>query len=951
MAAKRYVIIGDGAAGTTAAQYLRAADREATIAILSDDPHAAYFRAALTNYLLGALRSEQIFAVPPSFYEELRIHRALARVSQIDPDKSQVCLAQGARIPYDSLLIATGSRARSPIFEGWWHPGIMTMRTLQDVNRVIDLVKQRALRSAVLVGGGPLALEWAHGLSHRGVRVTMVVRESRFLPNAIDSVASDLLLARLRRGGVDVRMGDEVAAALAGHDGRVAGVALKSGHRVDCQLLAVAIGVVCNSEFLAKSGVNINLKNGGIEVDATMRTNLPNIYAAGDVASFEGKVLQLWEPARVQGRIAAGNMSGVRPQKYSPGVHYMATRLYDLDCASMGEIAGPPDGGVGEELVDYPQGTGRISYRKLTIARDGRLIGALMFGEREAQVRRLGRAFKRLIDSKLDVRPVRDDLLDPAFDLPAWLNKNALVDKPEEPEGMAPNLLQSVRQLRVGRPMALSDLPPLPAGEPSNLARGELFDFAAASGPPPIVSVDGGSRGRVKVDGSAVIGRDPHSTIFIEADRQVSATHAEISIAANAVYLRDLGSSNGTWVAGQAVTTPKRLKDGDKIRVGITELTVHIEGGAAASAGPAAAPVVVGGISASPWAGELAPHLEVRSGRAIGLSFELVYSPTTIGRDAWSILRLDDEWIDETHAWVRKGPAGWEIADAASRGVTKRNGVTLEPNVWVPMAMGDIIEVGFVQLAYVMKQASLPMQLGAEAGLGFRISGLPDQAVQSIANVPPSNPIRPIDAPINQGARAPTPPPISPIAVSAPLPEPPKQRVSNRPPSHNRNVNAFGMPALAPSEEVAPATQVDPQVGQVQVGQRVSERPPAKDRHVSEMPAFMFPSAVAPDVVRARLTIRRGPGQGGAATLEQTNVVGNDASECSLVVNDPRIAARHIEIARRPDGFWARDLGSEAGTTRHGQRLSSTEPIKLTHGDVLILASAIELLYEEGGRS
>src|SRR5262245_47470206 len=143
---RRFVIIGDGAAGTTAAQYLRAADPTATIAILSDDPHAAYFRAALTNYLLGELRSEQIFAVPPTFYEELRIHRTLTRVAHVDTQRAQVHLAQGGRLPYDALLVASGSRARAPQFEGYWLPGIMTMRTLGDVTKVMDLVQQRLVK-------------------------------------------------------------------------------------------------------------------------------------------------------------------------------------------------------------------------------------------------------------------------------------------------------------------------------------------------------------------------------------------------------------------------------------------------------------------------------------------------------------------------------------------------------------------------------------------------------------------------------------------------------------------------------------------------------------------------------------------------------------------------------------------------------------------------------------
>ena len=123
-------------------------------------------------------------------------------------------------------------------------------------------------------------------------------------------IASDLLLARLRHGGVDVRMSEEVAAAIAGPDGRINSVALRSGGKLPCDLLAVAIGVICNSEVVAKSGITLGA-NGGIVVDDGMRTNVPNIFAAGDVATFEGRLLQLWEPARVQGRIAAINMVGV----------------------------------------------------------------------------------------------------------------------------------------------------------------------------------------------------------------------------------------------------------------------------------------------------------------------------------------------------------------------------------------------------------------------------------------------------------------------------------------------------------------------------------------------------------------------------------------------------------------------------------------------------------------
>lgn len=880
---KRYIIIGDGAAGTTAAQSLRAADKGATIAILSDDPHAAYFRSALTNYLLGELREEQIWAVPPSFYDEYSIHRALVRVAQVDTKRSLLWLAQGGRpIGYDSLVLASGSRARPPTFEGAWLPGIMTMRTLQDVHRVMDLIKLKGLKTAVVVGGGPLALEWAHGLSHRGVNVMIVVREQKFLPGAIDGIASDLLLARLRHAGVQVRMGDEVVAAMPGPQGRVGGVMLKSGERVACELVCAAIGVICNSEFLgAESGITL-AKNGGIEVDDQMRTSVPNVYAAGDVAAYQGKLLQLWEPARMQARVVASTIQG-RGERWTPGVHYMATRLYDLDCASIGDVAVTPQGA--EELVDFPQRTGRISYRKLCI-KDNRLVGALMFGEKEAKVRRWGRGFKRLVDTKADISKIKSELLDPAFDLAAWLHTNELTEKPKvaKPATMAS---AAVGKMKGTHAINLADLPPLPAmitrkkaGEPDATTPGSVpgsnpspsapapeptavgAEFADAL-PPPQVTLEG-PPGRIQVQPpSAIVGRDPASAIPLH-DPLVSWRHAEFTIMGQAVYLRDLGSGTGTWINNMPVAMPKSLRDGDKIRIGSTELTIRVQltgaDGARLSAEAASMQKAA--------TGEPKPHLDVRNGRALGLGFELVLDMITIGRDPASIIRLDDESIDWRHAWIRKTPAGWDIADAESHGITKKNGVVLSPNQWVPMQPGDTIEIGEVAMAYSMRPSAILNALLAPASVAYGPRG----EVAHHASAPP-----PAFAPPNAPGYGP----------------PPAHQVSQLPPQHA-------------------ASQLPP---------------PGSNR------------------TRARISVRQGPGMGAVAELADVTVIGSHPQQSTLVLADPRLGPRHVEIMRQPDGFYARDLGFQTGTSCRGQRLGP-QPFKLHNGDVLILGQNVALLFE-----
>lgn len=737
MARKRYLIIGDGAAGLTAAASLRHADAEAIIGLFSDEPVPGYYRAALTNYLLGELREDQLFAVPPDFYQRYGIHRIYTRVIGLDVARSALwCSTSPEPAAYDQLLVASGARARAPAFEGAHLPGVLTLRTIADARQVYDAVRLRGVRTAVVLGGGALGLEWAHALLEHDVKVTLIERAPRFLPGALDEVASDLLAARLRKAGVDVLFNDEVRAVHAGPRG-VAGVSLASGRSVACELVATALGVVPNSEFLTNTGLTL-APNGAVAVNSRLQSSVANIWAAGDVASVAGQWLALWEPARLQARLAAQNMRGGNVE-YKPGVHYFATRLFDLDFARLGQIE-RRDGR--EELIDFPRGTGQIAYRKLVIE-GGKLIGALMIGERALRVRAIGRNMKRLIDAGVDVSEIKHRLLEPSFDVEAWLERKRLVERPVAPRkttvfdeaklkrtqalslnsaaatsAMSEFSLQGGAQSAAGGTVALPSQtrPTKPSERTTALPSGAF----GAGGPGHTTALPSGPRktrvlsiglhaeaapeargslapidARLEFQGRAVpitlpvmnLGQSPECQIPL-ADASLSAFHAQLVRYDTGLYLRDLGSSSGTWVNGQCLFGPHALRDGDRIRVGQLELLFRSS--------------VLPRISLAETAQKSfgGPRLEVRSGGALGLSFALGPQPVLVGSSPECSIRFTDPSVSPRHAELRAAGATHALLDLGSYGGSYVRGARLAPQQAVALGEGDWLRFGAVDVLY-----------------------------------------------------------------------------------------------------------------------------------------------------------------------------------------------------------------------------------------------------------
>lgn len=687
MSGRRYVIVGDGAAGLTAARHIRERDLSASITMVAEDPHPAYYRAALTNYLLGELRDDQLWAVPPGFFTDHRVHRRHARAVGIDVDQRKLRLHDGTALDFDAALVASGARARRPSFPGADLAGVTTLRTLQDAQAILDAVLMRKAERAVVIGGGPLAVELATALCERRLHTTLVVRGAQLLSGALDDEASDLVLARLRQLGVDVRTNDEVEAAI-GADGALTQVRTRAGATLPCTLLGVAIGVRRNSEWLEGSGVALD--GDAVTVDRHMATSAAGVWAAGDVAKPPGPVLQLWEPAQLQGRSAAAAMVGAE-LAYVMRTHYFATRLGDLDFASVGnaEDRGSDDILVGRD-ADTP---GAIAHRKLWL-KEGRLVGAVMLGHRSQRVRRRGRIFRKLIDRALDVSEVRDRLLDPHFDVSGWMKRTSLlkprpaIEVKHTPAASA--VVRGTQQLHIGTD-APNEASFAPTVESPQLSIG--FRSPVSSAPPleePAGHLESATQRHPIELKTVVIGRGRLCDIVL-ADPAVSHRHASISRKGDVLFLRDLGSRHGTWVNGGHVTTPHVLEHGDRLRMGASDLTFKASHAKLPSALP-------------PSAATGRARLCGMSGPCLGLAFELAPDgQTTLGRDASATVRLDDISVSRRHALVSGHQGTWTVCDLHSSRGTQKNGRQVEPGHDVPLSHGDELQLGDTVLRFEVR--------------------------------------------------------------------------------------------------------------------------------------------------------------------------------------------------------------------------------------------------------
>ncbi len=418
-----YVIIGNSAGGIGAAEAIRQVDHEGRLTIISDEPYPAYSRPAISEVLAHERTPDRIWYRPGDFYQRLGI-QALLGVPAVDLDfvARTVHLADDRRVHWDRLLLATGGTPIVPPMEGRELPGVYTFTRLADALALDQHLSPG--KHVVVIGGGLIGMSVSDALVKRGVRVTIVELMDRVLGTVLDPEGSALAEAAARRAGVEVITGHTAQRIQSDAQGDACGVVLDDGRQIPCQAVVIAIGVRPRLDLVTSAPVNVGR---GVRVNARMETNVPHVYACGDVAEAYDmiaeapRVVPIWPAAYLGGRVAGLNMAG-RPVEYPGNAPMNSLKYFGLQIIS-GGVQTASGEGYEELKSSTPNG-----YRKV-ILKDGRIVGATFVGDIDRAGIVLG-----LMRERMDVSVFKERLVAKDFGLihlPAeWRRQRLLSEYP-----------------------------------------------------------------------------------------------------------------------------------------------------------------------------------------------------------------------------------------------------------------------------------------------------------------------------------------------------------------------------------------------------------------------------------------------------------------------------------------------------------------------------------------
>lgn len=385
---KKILVIGAGIAGLNAAKSAREADEDCRITILESGNFNTYTRTRIPHYISGESSLKDLTTYGDDWYVKNRINLIKeTRATGIDVDKKMVLTDKG-NYHYDSLVIAAGASPFKPNVKGVDLKNIFTIRTIHDADNVIN--KSKVCRTCTVIGGGLLGLEIAYSIRQRGCEVNVIERNDRLLPRQSDSIASSLLLDALKTKGINVYLKGETEEFIG--DNEVSAVRLKDGRVINTDFVILSMGVRANIEPFCNTGLEMGK---AIKVDKYMRTNIEDIYAAGDVAEYNGNNYCIWPIAISQGKVAGRNAAGMVTE-YEDIKPHTQLKIPGITLFTIGNIFCQD----GEAIQQFDKDNGK--YIKFFL-KDGLIVGAIVFGDAS-----LPNKVRKAVESKKEFKDISD---------------------------------------------------------------------------------------------------------------------------------------------------------------------------------------------------------------------------------------------------------------------------------------------------------------------------------------------------------------------------------------------------------------------------------------------------------------------------------------------------------------------------------------------------------------
>ncbi|MHA1270649.1 MAG: NAD(P)/FAD-dependent oxidoreductase [Candidatus Helarchaeota archaeon] len=407
----KYIIVGNGVSGINAASVIRREDPDGIIEIFTDEHYLTYARPKLPGYIADIVEFNDLFIKKEDYYKENRINLHLSsKVIDIHINNKEIELENGQKIKYDKLLLAAGSHAFIPPIKGTDKKKVMTIRTLDDSNMLMEIMKTS--EKVIIIGGGLLGIETANSIRSHGHDVLIIEYFPRLLPRQLDTEGAKILQTILEKKGIKIILG-VITERIIGND-MVRGVKLKDGREFPADCVVISAGIHPNIHLAEKCDITCNR---GIIVNEFMETNFQDIYAAGDIAEFNNKVWGIIPVAFAQSKIAAINMVHGNIQKYKEIIPSNTLKVIDVNLTSIGTIYFeklPPN--IIEKRVSNAN---KGIYKKIVLEQENNsvfLIGAILLGDKSNSIK-----IQKLIKEKINVKDFSDKILDSNINLDQYM--------------------------------------------------------------------------------------------------------------------------------------------------------------------------------------------------------------------------------------------------------------------------------------------------------------------------------------------------------------------------------------------------------------------------------------------------------------------------------------------------------------------------------------------------